>query len=224
MATRATQLRILQAAVELFNEYGTAAVSAGRIAERCGISKGNLQYHFRNKQEIIRAVFEQVTAEMDASWYHDHLALTLDHMAKMFVRQLQLILKYRFFYKEMAHLLGQDALLRKRYAKIKERRLYEIELLMLALQSNGQMSLPRNLLRLRSIIDVTWIVSENWLNCLSYQDRPVTIVSMQEGYGEILEVLRPYLCADPERVTEQAYHTIEQFAEECSLPIAAKAC
>jgi len=41
MATRATQFRILQAALELFNEHGSAAVSSNRIAERCGISKGN---------------------------------------------------------------------------------------------------------------------------------------------------------------------------------------
>ena len=53
MGTRTTQLRILQAALELFNEQGTAAVSANKIAERCGISKGNLQYHFKNKRDII---------------------------------------------------------------------------------------------------------------------------------------------------------------------------
>ena len=51
MGTRTTQLRILQAALELFNEQGTAAVSANKIAERCGISKGNLQYHFKNKRD-----------------------------------------------------------------------------------------------------------------------------------------------------------------------------
>ena len=74
MATRATQMRILLAALELFNEYGTATVSANRIAERCGISKGNLQYHFRNKREIIYAVFGQAIQEMDSGWYRDHPA------------------------------------------------------------------------------------------------------------------------------------------------------
>src|SRR5215468_7517173 len=88
MATRATQFRILQAALELFNEHGTAAVSCNRIAERCGISKGNLQYHFRNKREIIYAVFQQAVGEMDAGWYRDHLAPSLEHMATMYVRQL----------------------------------------------------------------------------------------------------------------------------------------
>ena len=95
MATRTTQLRILQAALELFNEHGTAAVSANRIAEYCGISKGNLQYHYRNKREIIYSVFQQAINEMDSSWYRDHLTPTLEHMAGMFVRQLQLILNWQ---------------------------------------------------------------------------------------------------------------------------------
>jgi AcrR family transcriptional regulator len=212
MATRATQFRILQAALELFNEHGTAAVSANRIAERARISKGNLQYHFRNKREIIYAVFQQAIGEMDAGWYQDHLAPTLEHMATMFVRQLQLILKYRFFYREMADLLRQDPQLRRRFADNRERRMRDLEKFMLTLQARGLMKFPPDPRRLRSIIDVTWIVNENWLNYMDYHDREVTVEAMLEGYAEILEVLRPYLCADPQQVTQESYHTIERLA------------
>jgi AcrR family transcriptional regulator len=214
MATRATQFRILQAALELFNEHGTAAVSSNRIAERCGISKGNLQYHFRNKREIIYAVFQQAIGEMDAGWYRDHLAPTLEHMAAMFVRQLQLILKYRFFYREIADLLRQDPQLRKRFADNRERRMRDLERFMLTLQARGLMRFPPDPRRLRSIIDVTWIVNENWLNYMDYHDREVTVEAMLEGYAEILEVLRPYLCADPQQVTQESYHTIERLASQ----------
>jgi len=223
MATRATQFRILQAAVELFNEHGTAAVSSNRIAERCGISKGNLQYHFRNKREIIYAVFQQALGEMDAGWYKDHLAPTLEHMATMFVRQLQLILKYRFFYREMADLLRQDPQLRRRFADNRERRMRELERFMLTLQARGLMRFPPDPRRLRSIVDVTWIVNENWLNYMDYHDREVTVEAMLEGYGEILEVLRPYLCADPQQITRESYHTIERLAAQSPVEAEAEA-
>jgi AcrR family transcriptional regulator len=210
MATRATQLRILHAALELFNEHGTAAVSCNRIAEHCGISKGNLQYHFRNKREIVYAVFQQAIAEMDAGWYRDHLAPTLEHMATMYVRQLQLILRYRFFYRELAGLLRQDPQLRRRFAANRERRMRDLERFMLTLQSRGLMRFPNDPRRLRAIIDVTWIMNENWLNYMDYQDRPVTVEAMLEGYAETLEVLRPYLCADPQQITRESYLTIER--------------
>jgi AcrR family transcriptional regulator len=214
MATRATQLRILQTALELFNEHGTAAISATRIAERSGISKSNLQYHFRNKREIIFAVFQQAIQEMDSGWYRDHLAPSLEHMAAMYVRQLQLILKYRFFYREMADLLRQDPQLRKRFADNRERRIRELEKFMMALQARGLMRFPPDPRRLRALIDVTWIVNENWLNYMDYHDREVTVEAMLEGYSEILEVLRPYLCADLQQITRESYHTIERLAAQ----------
>ena len=212
MATRDTQTRILDAAVELFNQNSSAAVSTNRVAAHCGISKGNLHYHFRNKQEIVRALFQRALDEMDSGWYGDHLAPTLEHMAAMFVRQLQLILKYRFFYRELADLLRNDPLLRRRFAHNRERRLKEIERFFLSLSERGLMRIPEDAPRLRSIVDVTWIVSENWLNYMDYHDREVTVESMLEGYAEILEVLRPYLCADPQQVTQESYHTIERLA------------
>src|SRR3569833_497644 len=214
MATRATQLRILQTALELFNEHGTAAVSSIRIAERCGISKGNLQYHFRNKRDIIFAVFQQAIQEMDAGWYRDHLAPTLEHMAAMYVRQIQLILMYRFFYREMADLWRQEPQLRKRFADNRERRMRELEKFMLALESRGLMRFPPDRRRLRAIIDVTWIVNENWLNYLDYHDREITVAAMLEGYSSILEVLRPFLCADLQQITQESYLTIERLAAQ----------
>lgn len=210
MATRSTQQRILQAALELFNAEGTAAVSASRIAECCGISKGNLQYHFPNKRDLILALFQRAVEEMNASWYRDHLAPTLEHMAEMFVRQLQLIVKYRFFYRELAGLLRQDPDLRRRYAQNRERRLQVIEKFMQALAHHGLMCLPADPRRLRSIIEVTWILSENWVNYTEYQDRELCAATIQEGYHGILEVLRPCLSADPQRVTEESSCTIER--------------
>src|SRR5512146_178555 len=210
MATKVTQLRILQSALERFNAEGTAAVSASRIAEHCGISKGNLQYHFPNKRDVIFAIFQLAIGEMNAGWYRDHLEPTLEHMAAMFVRQLQLIVKYRFFYRELADLLRQDSLLRRRYAENRERRFCVIGKFMQALAARGLMRLPQDERRLRSIVEVTWILSENWVNYTEYQDRQMSAETILEGYAAILEVLRPYLCADPQQITAECSCTIER--------------
>jgi len=42
----------------------------------------------------------------------------------------------------------------------------------------------------------------------------VTVESMLEGYAEVLEVLRPYLCADVQQITQESYHTIERLAAQ----------
>jgi Bacterial transcriptional repressor len=90
----------------------------------------------------------------------------------------------------------------------------ELEKFMLALQARGLMKFPADPRRLRAIIDVTWIVNENWLNYMDYHDREVTVETILEGYSEILEVLRPYLCADLQQITQESYLTIERLASE----------
>jgi AcrR family transcriptional regulator len=210
MGSRHTQTRIVDAAVELFNEHGTAAVSLNRIAEHCLISKGNLHYHFHNKEEIIRCIFQRALDEMDGGWYRDHLAPTLEHMAEMFVRQLQLIDRYRFFYRELANLLRADRVLRAKYARNRERRLKAIEEFFRALAARQLMSIPEDAQRLRSIVDATWIISENWLNYIEFHDGKLTVESILEGYYRILEVLRPYLLSDPKQITSETYLTLQQ--------------
>lgn len=60
MTTRETQDKIITTALRLFNESGSRIVSTNRIADSCGISRGNLHYHFRTKEEIIQAIFQHL--------------------------------------------------------------------------------------------------------------------------------------------------------------------
>ncbi len=53
--------QILEAAAELFSHSGYHGVTVDAIAQRAGISKGNLYWYFRSKQEIFRLLFEHVT-------------------------------------------------------------------------------------------------------------------------------------------------------------------
>jgi AcrR family transcriptional regulator len=53
-----TRDRIIETAVNLFNDCGTRRITTNHIARAAGISPGNLYYYFRNKEEIIRAVLD----------------------------------------------------------------------------------------------------------------------------------------------------------------------
>ncbi len=57
MSTRKEE--ILEKAVELFNEKGCINTSTRHIADTLKISVGNLYYYFKNKEEIIIAIYEE---------------------------------------------------------------------------------------------------------------------------------------------------------------------
>ncbi|MGV1757074.1 TetR/AcrR family transcriptional regulator [Rhizobium sp. A22-96] len=53
-----TRDRILQAAAKLFQQDGIRAVSVDAIAEKAGVTKRTLYYHFRSKDDLIAAHLE----------------------------------------------------------------------------------------------------------------------------------------------------------------------
>ena len=57
---------ILTAALKLFNEQGSHKVTTNHIAKAIGISPGNLYYHFKNKEHIIRELLERLIRGFDS--------------------------------------------------------------------------------------------------------------------------------------------------------------
>ena len=53
------QALILDAALEVFSTYGYRGTTVDQIAGKCGLSKPNLLYYFRRKEDIYTAVLER---------------------------------------------------------------------------------------------------------------------------------------------------------------------
>ena len=60
----ATRGALLSAARDLFTEHGYTATSTNEIADRAGVTRGALYHHFAAKDDLFRAVFELLEAEI----------------------------------------------------------------------------------------------------------------------------------------------------------------
>ena len=69
-----TRDRILHVSLLLFNDEGEAQQTAVDISNALGISPGNLYYHFKGKDAIIRALFDAF--EVPDGAHVEHLYFT----------------------------------------------------------------------------------------------------------------------------------------------------
>lgn len=188
-----TRERILDAALKLFNEQGTGAVSTNHIAEAAGISPGNLYYHFRNKEEIIRAIFERLFHAWDVELAipEDRLPTIAD--AEALVRtNFKIMWAYRFGYREMLALLRQDAQLHERYLAVRQRGYQGFQELMAILVQAGVLKAPADDAAVTRLADLLWLISEFWLTEVEVSGQPVNEAQMQRGIELMLAVLQPY--------------------------------
>jgi AcrR family transcriptional regulator len=64
--------RIVAAAATLIDAEGLEAVSTRRLAAELGVQGPSLYHHFTNKDEILDAVANEITAKIDVSYFADH--------------------------------------------------------------------------------------------------------------------------------------------------------
>src|SRR5208282_2325228 len=68
-----TRSRVQKVALELFAEQGYEKTSLREIAERLGVTKAALYYHFKSKEDIVHSFTDDYFAEIDAllDWAKD---------------------------------------------------------------------------------------------------------------------------------------------------------
>lgn len=63
---QARRRQVLQGAIELLAEGGSSAASLAAIADRVGVSKGVISYHFAGKDDLLRELVTSVLADAAA--------------------------------------------------------------------------------------------------------------------------------------------------------------
>lgn len=189
-----TREGILDTALSLFNRWGTGAKSTNHIAAAHGISPGNLYYHFRNKQEIIRGLFRRMYAMWDKGLpLPSDRAPGLVDLQRVVEAGYHNIWKYRFAYRELVALLQEDPLLRREWLEFRQRGFDGFLRLFNALVDGGVMRRPKDPAELGELHEICWLISEFWISNLEVGGRPVSATSMKHGAQLMLRVLQPYL-------------------------------
>jgi AcrR family transcriptional regulator len=183
-----TRERILDTALTLFNQQGTGAVSTNHIAEAAAISPGNLYYHFDNKDEIIRALFEQLFHLWDVKLVlpSDRYP-TIEEVQALVHTNFEIMYQYRFVYREILTLLGQDSILSERYITIRQRGYMGFHQVFAIVAPTADEA------TVKQLADICWIISEFWLPTVESIGQEVSQAQMQRGIDLMMHVLKPYL-------------------------------
>jgi AcrR family transcriptional regulator len=189
-----TKERILAAALKLFNEQGTGAVTTNHIAEAAGISPGNLYYHFGNKQEIIRAIFERLFHQWDVALTlpTDRLP-TLEDVRELVRVNFRIMGEYRFAYRELLALLTQDRELHERYMLVRERGFAGFRATFEILGDASVLAAPNAQEVVTRLAELIWLISEFWLAEVEVSGQHISEQQMQHGIDAMMLILQPYL-------------------------------
>lgn len=190
-----TRERIIEMAIHLFNEQSTGAVSTNHIAGALEMSPGNLYYHFRNKEEIIRAILERMIIRWESLYafsLEEH-AFRLADVQQIVTENFLLLWDYRFFYRGLSILIQRDSVLKERYQQIRRERLANLEALLQQFMNPEMVRSSQIPAPVTNLARLCWLISDYWLPFLEIDGELALPEVIEQGVALYMQVLRPYM-------------------------------
>jgi AcrR family transcriptional regulator len=181
---------ILEAALKLFNETNTQSATTNHIAKAMGISPGNLHYHYKNREEIVRLLYIQFRRENTLTV--KELPKTLQELREHEKLLIQNQWKYRFFFKEMLFLFSRDKILEDMYIKDNIAHRERIGYSMKTFQKRGELTFPdeKSLEFLVDSILITWQFYASYIHTLG---KTLDSQGAVDAIEHINRAMQPYL-------------------------------
>lgn len=191
-----TRDRILQTSLALFNQEGEAQVSTVEIAGVLEISPGNLYYHFKGKEAIIDALFDD---------FEEELRIVLNAPIE---RPLQIednwifvyivfeeINDFRFFYNNLTGILERCPELAPRFARLLRLKEETANAMLRALEDKGFLNFEkgeRTALAARIAAHLTFWLQFAALSNPEKQGRKV----INDGVYALMMQIAPYVAGE----------------------------
>ncbi|MDX1677330.1 TetR/AcrR family transcriptional regulator [Arsukibacterium sp.] len=188
-----TKDKILQASIALFNEVGERQVTTNHIAAHLGISPGNLYYHFRNKEDIVRQIFKEY-AKLLETRIKPPAAKTeaLDALAEYLDAVFELMWRFHFFYANLPDILARDSALQQDYAKVQQGVLERVISVLKVLKAKAIIEIADE--DITGFAHSIKLLVTFWISYLKTQapDKAIDQASVYQGVLKVLLLFKPY--------------------------------
>lgn len=186
-----TKERILDTARNLFNELGYSNVTIRMIAQQLEMSSGNLNYHFKKREDILEALyFEMVTPFDERVEALPSIDISLVHVKNEIETSMARMNDYRFFWTDIHFILQQNNNISAHFKKVYSDRLNGYLFLFKTMNNKGLMQELNNNNQAEHIAKNMLNSSNTWIyNQSIYSNK----IDVQDAAKELLLILFPYL-------------------------------
>jgi AcrR family transcriptional regulator len=198
---RRTRERILETALQLFNDFGEPNVTTTVIADEMGISPGNLYYHFHSKDEIVNSIFADYEKEIEALLLAPGNRPNGAEDIWLFLHLLfETIWKFRFFYRDINDLLTRNRLVETHFQRILEHQEATAVNVCEGLAASGELTAGAG--EIRALATNMSVVATFWLS-FEHARRPRGEPDIGRGVYQVISLAAPYLQGEARQLLER---------------------
>ncbi|RAJ12327.1 TetR/AcrR family transcriptional regulator [Arenibacter echinorum] len=115
---------ILEAARTLFNENGYHDVTIRMIALKMNMSSGNLNYHYKKREDIFEALYFEMVSEFDQRIHVlPNMEVSIEKLRNDVESSMKRMLDYTFFWTDLYNLLSISDRVREHFQEVYKKRI-----------------------------------------------------------------------------------------------------
>ena len=158
-----TKTYILDRSLKLFNKNGFVNVRLQHIADDCGISVGHLAYHFRHKDSIIEALYDQLKEQQEILLYDFRTAHLFEDINRQLLSIFQLQKQYVFFYLDTLEVLRAYPAIKEKHQQHISWQLQQIEWMFNFNADRNTFKIPVREDQYNQLAWIFWMTMDNWI-------------------------------------------------------------
>jgi AcrR family transcriptional regulator len=170
-----TRQRLLLRARELFNEHGLERIGVRELARDLGLSPGNVSYYFARKEDLVRALMDELRELNDRTFSQYPREPTLEAFLRGYRVMFANHHEYRFLQRAIVHLVEAYPELADEYGKTERTRRRGLAETMAALRDAGELGAELDERGIARLVGMCSLVSRFWLSeyRVSYEGEPL---------------------------------------------------
>jgi AcrR family transcriptional regulator len=190
-----TKRRILDSALQLYNELGISTVTSRHIAKDLCISAGNLHYHFKHTEDIIHELYQELVDEYDQRFLLWENITNIDNQSMSdFIRDsFEIVYKYRFIFLNVIELSNSINIFKSGYKELRLKREYQFKDICNKLTDAGyfKIRIPEHTLSI--MLSQIFIISDFYLSYNQIGKDLEKDAALAEYSSLIIALFKPYL-------------------------------
>ncbi len=196
---------ILDTSLSLFNSLGLSKVTLRTIAKKMGISQGNLNYHFKKREDIIEELYFKLVNNIDSSMsdlqqsknpFQLLVSISQTIMSNFF--------EYRFFLLDFVQIMRENEKVKTHYSELSTQREQQFSMLFNLLIENDLMRKEVLSNEYKNLYKRFQMLSEFWISDAEILNSKITKKTILNYSMILTQAIFPYLTSKGQK----EYHSL----------------
>lgn len=189
-----TKQKIIDSSKELFNQHGYSQVTIRMIATNLGISSGNLNYHFKKREEILEYLYFDMVAEFDQRIETlSETEISFSQIRHDIQVSMERMLEYKFIWTDLFNILKANQKISDHFTAVYQKRISGNAFLFDRLQEMELMRAAKFQEEYHILAERMINFGDTWIYTSEVYNRSSSKKQLEYQVNAMLAMIYPYL-------------------------------